>query len=642
MSTDLVIKCTEQQHKAILSEFEPDTVLGISAGPGSGKTRTIASRIAYILSEQSPHDIRPNEIAVLSLTNRSVNDIRSRLQLVLGPMALQIPVMTFHSFAGKVVGSTCLDYQVLDDDDLKRLAKLVFPERKSLSTLELRTLLKDMRRSTTKVETPSILEMFGEKQIYTHDDLLEECVRLIEDPIKIPKFAESFRVVIVDEFQDIYPAVMDMVLSMSKGRHLTLAGDPNQSIYGFLGASYDTNWEKLVKYRPSHKIVRLNKSFRSTPEVLQFASQILGPNMPEHTSVKDSCQVPSYRLSFTSQAHEHQFIHDEVSRLVDRSNGLIKPSDVAILSYTNREIDTAINYFEKRNTFGHYRLNNSPRWIQSPVSFVMQYVRTLVDPSNNFSLLWSLSNIQGVGESTLRKLALLATANETSVYDYLLESGYPKPKKMEELAQYANLIRESRLNLDQNDPDDIVVTLLELGKKLGLDKMLNIKGLTNDQLSAYRAHFHTIYETLQRAIPLASSNHTVLSYFMENYNSDALVSSSNIKTSNDNEVNFSTIHTAKGLEFPIVFVLSGNNSFKMNKIQRRIVYVGMTRASSLLYFNKLTNQFVEGIDNSTNPNFSTKPPNWTPNTITRLLGDMKRRPAQSVGQVSSKIARAIL
>ncbi|KAG7722374.1 hypothetical protein KL949_000572 [Ogataea haglerorum] len=636
---DLEIKCTEQQYTAITSDFSPDTLLGIKAGPGSGKTRTIASRIAYLLSTQSQSGMRPDDLLVLSLTNRSVNDLRARLRAVLGPMACQIPVMTFHSFAGKVVGSKYTDWNILDDDDLRRLARLVDMGRSASSMAELRSHLRDARRSTSDVAVVArIVEMFGSTRVFTHDDVLEECSSLLHSP---PKFVDNYKVVFVDEFQDVYPAVMNLVLQISKGRHLTLAGDSDQSIYGFLGASFRHNWERLMERHPKPNIVHLNQSFRSTPEVLQFANAVLGHSTPVHHSVKPPCGLPPLRLSFTSPAEEREFIYDEVTRLVDISEGAIKPSDIAILSYTNREVDSVLNYFSERGRFGLCKLNSNPRWLQSPLSFFMQYVRVLVDPRVNFPLLCSLSTVPSIGEATLRKAISLATEHDVPVYEYLHDSGYEKPKKLGMLPHYVKYIAKCRSELNQNDPDQILVTLLRMGKELGFDKVLGAEAFTKDQLLEYRLHFDTIYSTLQRAKAQKPPEHTVLSYFMENYNNDTLVTSSSIKTSNDNEVNFSTIHTAKGLEFPIVFILSGNN-YRLNDTQRRVLYVGMTRASSLLYFNKLSNQFVDGLDHAPKPLFSTRAPNWTSESVSRLLTDLGRRPLTKVHQLASKLAHAAL
>ncbi|KAG7904061.1 hypothetical protein KL935_000200 [Ogataea polymorpha] len=636
---ELEIKCTEQQYTAITSDFSPDTLLGIKAGPGSGKTRTIASRIAHLLSTQSQSGMRPDNLLVLSLTNRSVNDLRTRLRAVLGPMAVQIPVMTFHSFAGKVVGCKYTDWNILDDDDLRRLARLVDMGRSASSVAELRSHLRDARRSSNNVAVVArIMEMFGSTQVFTHDDVLEECSSLLNLP---PKFVENYKVVFVDEFQDVYPAIMNLVLQISKGRHLTLAGDSDQSIYGFLGASFKQNWERLMERHPKAKIVHLNQSFRSTPEVLQFANAVLGHSTPIHHSVKPPCGLSPLRLSFASPAEEREFIYDEVTRLVDISEGAIKPSDIAILSYTNREVDSVLKYFSERGRFGLCKLNSNPRWLQSPLSFLMQYVRVLVDPRVNFPLLCSLSTVPHIGEATLRKAVSLATEHEVPVFEYLHDSEYEKPRKLDMLPHYVNYIAKCRSKLDQNDPDQILITLLRMGKELGFDKVLSADGFTKDQLLEYRLHFDTIYNTLQRAKVQKPPEHTVLSYFMENYNNDTLVTSNSIKTSNDNEVNFSTIHTAKGLEFPIVFILSGNN-YRLNDTQRRVLYVGMTRASSLLYFNKLTNQFVDGLDHTSKPLFSTRAPNWTSESVSRLITDLGRRPLTKVHQLASKLAHATL
>ncbi|ODV88164.1 hypothetical protein CANARDRAFT_26320 [[Candida] arabinofermentans NRRL YB-2248] len=675
------IDCTDLQYDAITSDgyTKPDTLLNIVAGPGSGKTRTLCNRIAYMLSCDSPGDIKPEEILVLSMTNRSVNDLKYKLKEVLGieELVSSLQVMTFHSFAGGIINTKFDNWQIIEDEEIKRLSELV-PNMKKNSASSVKTLKEIFQKSkfidVDQYESSELYKVYnfdkasflklreligGSYSLFTYDDILVECNRILdEDP---PEFMQKYKAIIIDEFQDVYPSLADMIVKVSKGKHLTIAGDPNQSIYGFLGARVTRNWGKVLPMYEDEDVrsITLGHSFRSTPELLAISSQLIGKKLTNiHTSVKSSNLLAPVRMSFNSQDQEYEFIYNESKKLVDLSHGQIKPSDIAILSYSNREVDSIYEYFKKKGEFNLNRLNSTPRWLKTQLSFILQYIKILIDPNQNLPLLSSLSLLRGVGLSSLNSIYTNAIKKDLSMWEYLTDPQIKKPSAIEKnTKEFLQHLDHARSTINSNDPNSIILTLLEMGSKFGLKKRIHNNKLSPLQIREYENYLHSIYKSLSRTLQVKPTDQTLLKYYLNNYNSDLLLNSNTAITKiyQDDEINFSTIHTSKGLEFPVVFILSANNyNLSTDYERKKVMYVAMTRASSLLYFNKLDDQFVTSIDDSHLPTsrfagsiapqpqrltdvsnssfggntkamFDTKPPNFLkfPNLL-RLLNDMGR------------------
>ncbi|VEU22555.1 DEKNAAC103635 [Brettanomyces naardenensis] len=627
---DIEIKCTPPQKQVIVSEFsQPNTLLNVIAGPGSGKTRTLCSRIAYMMSEEGG-SLKSDEILVLSLTNRAVDDFKHKLQAIIGEQAAQeAQVMTFHSFAASVIREQYEDWQLLEDEELKRLCELVpkaANKKQSTNLSTMREIIRKARYVTPEelvnYETGDIRKRYGfdkgtflkirslvgSHNMFTYEDILFECNRILSSG-ELPEFVTNYKVIIVDEFQDVYPLLAEMIMSLSKGKHLTISGDPNQSIYGFMGATPEKNWKRIAANydNESKKLVTLSQAFRSTPELLELSSKILGQQQINiRECVKSSANLPPIRMSFDSLEDELKFVFDEIQRLETVSDGKIRYSDISVLSYTNQEVDTAYRYFKEKSKgiegMGINRLNSTPRWLRTQLSILLQYLKILIDPRQNFPLLSSLNLLHRVGLATVNSIYMKAMSEKMYVWDFLQNPELMKEARLPTfISTFVSYVEEARTSkLDPNDPNSILKILLEMGEKFGLKRKLITSKLTEQQLDEYSSCLRSIHKSLKQNVSLKPPDETLLKFYLNNYNSHVLLNpkSNFTKLYNESEVNFSTIHTAKGLEFPIVFILSPNNFNLSDYKRRRVVYVGLTRASALLYFNKLHNQYVYSIDGS--------------------------------------------
>lgn len=627
---EVEVECTPRQKDVIVSTSGPNTLLNVIAGPGSGKTRTLCSRVAYLMSEQGG-GLKNDEILILSLTNRAVDDFRHKLQGVVSQnVAENANVMTFHSFAAEVLGERFDDWQLLEDEELKRLCELVpnsKNKRHSTSVSLMREIIRKARYVTAdeidNYESGQIKKKFGfdkdtflkirslvgASHMFTYEDMLYECNKILKTG-PVPEFVAKYKVIIVDEFQDVYPLLADMIIHLSKNRHLTISGDPNQSIYGFMGAVPEKNWKAVASHYPqdSKKLITLNQAFRSTPELIQLSNMILGRtqrNIDE--CVKSSVNLAPVRMSFDDTGEEMGFMYKEIKRLVKSTHGKIHFSDIAVLSFTNQEVDIAYNYFKRRNqqagddeiTPQINRLNATPRWLKTQLSILLQYMKILIDPRQNFPLLSSLNMLHRVGLATVNSIYKRSISRKMYIWDYLNDEKLMKkdkyPKAVDEFIQY---VKHARQEMDFNDANCVMKTIVDMGTQFGLKRSLITAKLSQDQTSEYADCLNSIYKSLQDNAARKPEDESLLEFYLKNYNSHVFLNpkSNFISLYNEDKVNFSTIHTAKGLEFPIVFLLSPNNFNLSNYRMRRVVYVGLTRASALIYFNRLHNQFVTSLD----------------------------------------------
>ncbi|OWB64284.1 hypothetical protein B5S29_g5346 [[Candida] boidinii] len=676
------IKCTENQYDAIMSPYDqPNTLLNIIAPPGSGKTLTLCKKISYILSEAN---VKPEEILILSLTNRSVDDIRVKLLNTLNfDIASSMNVYTFHSFANVLLSSEIgNDWQLIDDEHLRRLNSMITlntnpitnntqgassSQTKKVYTInefkEIMNSLKEVDESKyeesliykkynfTKETFKFLKVLLGTSNIYTYDSMLEKCSYLLSnlnENENIKNLIKNYKIIIVDEFQDVYSTLTDIIIKLATDKHLIIAGDPNQSIYGFLGATRNNNWGKLLpiydngnnknnnnnnKIEKRVKTIKLNQTFRSTPEILQLSNSILNLNNNEINTVKSESNFKPIRIPFKSPIEEYKFIHSEIERLIELSLGEIKPSDIAILSYSNKDIDAIYNYFNRVGKFQLNRLNTTPRWIKTKLLFILHYLRILINPNDNFAFYSCLNLLPGIGKVSINSIYLKSLQNNISIWEYLHNDNYKKTKTISKNTfEFIEYIKNKQLNLDYNDPVEVFNTIIEMSENFGLKKDIKLSIYSKDNLNSdlklnfkineYKEFLKSIFKNLQKSKNFKNLNENLIEYFLHNYSNEYLThkiisntnttstrdndtntnnnnsnirdnSTSNVYSAyNPNEINFSTIHSAKGLEFPVVFILSNNENLIFSSEKRRVLYVGITRASSLLYWNKLDNHQV--------------------------------------------------
>lgn len=732
---NLPIFATESQAKVIEFPPEMNKILVVKAGPGSGKTSTIVKRIAYLISLGQ---LKPDEILVLSMANRSVNALKKYLINTLGEdLTNGISINTFHSFCGGLVDQYGDQYSssfkkktLMDDLSWRSFSNIFLGKSISLSgrTVEgnltppsLEKLLISVKSGNLTIpqaaykykvskEYIEALIMYLESNgMIRYHDLLVNALELMDLSLQpqvegsknlIPQL-KNYKAVIVDEFQDIHPQLLLVVKAVieyptsgfDKGdiKHLTIAGDPNQSIYEFLGSRPELI-HKIQLEIPGTEVIQLpiNESFRITPEILNAVTEIClkpaGLYDPSHElrSIRDHGYKPIIS-EHTSNRDEYAFIASEITRLICELGGLLKPSDFAILTRSNKEIEEISKFLTQTYNIKCNRFSLSALWIKSKVHILLDILNVInKGPSSDFGLLcvisildqkfgsssrvsklfnlsnkWKISTGLQTKENALEeymihqlelldiqaeKKEVTANKNKNSLYD--IKNIYKLPKYSDEvlrLKSFMDSIQSVRRDLVQNNqdlqnPTRILSSLLRVLTELGLLEYLNLpelskkrsskhpdsidaekdyKRLLRSYLQAFNKSLKYSYECYMEQNPLKRSEKLFIEYFLRSYNDE-------VPTMDREMINLSTVHTAKGLEFPVVFVagvaqnpksLSFWDSLLLDPLEThaqskaRLFYVACTRARNLLYIG-------------TNKHFDTLLPNVI-KSLTSELPNMK-------------------
>lgn len=680
---DVLLSVTDCQHQAITHPYNMGEMLRIRAGPGSGKTYTMTARIAKLLQD----GVNPREILVLSMANRSVDALRESLAAIVGEnLAGALDVSTFHSFCsglldqyGEVHGVGGAKGRVFDTQSWATLAKLF--RRKDacinkhhiegdITVRQLENLLTNIARGSTTVQegarqhniNPKYVEALvahlSENGLMRYEDLVGRALQMMEsskndylaDPERLPTRllgrVAGYKAIFVDEFQDIYPLLMTVVHLVvtypvigteGTNRHLTVAGDPNQSVYEFLGTSLRVI-DSLSEQFPRMFIldIYLNESFRCTQPILDAAvacCTATGNTLSKLHSHRSGAIKPTL-LPFSDSQTERIFIADEIARLICCLGGLVQLKDIAVLTRTNGEAVAMQKVLKDRHGFVSHKISQGNIWLKSNLQIVRDILAVISGgPGASLSLLSLLpildkNKFASFRTSRIFNLSIDAADanNPTFLEDYLFTelekiavgdkgskvySVYKNQKEsLERLANFLNQVQRDREFLQQQDhcaPVDVTNCLARFAKLPGIQEHLQAnsvgkEGSANEMLHSFNNSLHASYERYFQSSEC--KNMPFVSYFVKTCDNE-------VPPARDNVVKVSTIHSAKGLEFPIVFVAGGerahwnklleeqpeevSDEVKMANPNSRLLYVALTRARDLLYLGcaKASNHFLK-------------------------------------------------
>lgn len=582
---DYEIEVTPSQHQVIVHPIDTSSTLQVIAGPGSGKTTTLVYKIAYMIGTLGLH---PSEILVLSMTNKAVDALQSQLSALFGE-EFSMDVITFHGFCHRCViendESQGKGIQIIEEAGWRTLVQLL---RSKMSKYQLANAVESIkkdgwnqkeaeklcRRSKASVEDlKDVMDTLESTKVLIHSDIM----RAAKAFIKSGRVSLSYKVVIVDEFQDLYPDIYELVELVAKDAHLIVAGDPYQSIYKFLGSNQDVN-TSVAKFKPIDKLY-LQECFRSTPEIINASDKITMRENPSLALKEISGYKPVARM-FSDITNQYEWIVKEIIRLMEESDGIIEPKDIAILARTNMELN---DFKQVLNFYGvlDFKLSSSPPWLSNGLTHLIDYLRIMFAPETaNFSVLCTMSLMDKIGPVAVKKHHKGSLKADLSMWDYLAQL-YEKKTLTPHLVPYVERIQEVKGKIDFDDPNSMFEHLLYIGNELGLRKLVSkqIKSHADkDQITNQLLDF---FENLKLAKSYKPDDITLAEHFLKKYQEVLPIS----KTKKC--VNLSTIHSAKGLEFPIVFVLGSPSGDEYKVEARNLNYVAMTRAKSLLYINTM-------------------------------------------------------
>lgn len=598
-----------QQRKAAETLEGPVLIL---AGAGSGKTRALTYRIANLID----HGIKPWHILAITFTNKAAKEMRERVSALVGDSAEDIWVSTFHSMCARILrrdieklGYT-RSFTIYDDDDqttvLKELYKQLNIDDKMLPLKEVKGKISDAKdkllspdewfnQSPKDFRSQQIYDLYHAYEVKLRssnaldfDDLLIRTLELFADhPPVLQSYRDRFRYVHVDEYQDTNFAQYSLIkLITSESRNLCVVGDDDQSIYGWRGADIRNILDFEKDYHDA-TVIKLEQNYRSTANILDAANQIIAHNqgrMEKMLWTESDAGDPIKLFCAGDEREEAAWICDRTQQL--RLNGQAEYGDIAILYRTNSQSRVLEEMLVRAGI--PYRVYGGLRFYdRKEVKDIIAYLRTIVNPSDDVSLRRIINNPKrSIGDSTIAELVRHAADNQMPLYSALMdvpESLSARPKKC--VSEFGELMNELVLSLEDMGVSEFVNYVIQ---RTGLKAQYE-----RDQSEEGQNRVENIDEFLgavaeyEKTAPSPS-----LSDYLENV---ALVSDLDNANFANNVVTMMTIHSAKGLEFPVVFMTgleegifpSGRNVNDEEKLEeeRRLCYVAVTRAQKLLHIS---------------------------------------------------------
>ena len=609
-----------EQQQAVQHTEGPLLIL---AGAGSGKTKVLTVRIAYLLAQ----GVNPYEILAITFTNKAAKEMKSRVEGLVGDVANRIWLSTFHSFCAKFLrfeldnflgyNSNFTIYDTSDsqvvikaalkalnlDDKYYPVGAMISAISDAKNKLMFASDYRKQARDFYQQKVADVYEYY-ERELRKNnaldfDDLLLVAVKLLQSNAAVlEKYSKRFKYVMIDEYQDTNHAqyLLAYLLS-SHWKNIAVGGDADQSIYAWRGADIQ-NILDFEKDYPNCTSIKLEQNYRSTKIILDAANAVIDNNegRPEKNLWTDKVEGAKIQ-HFTAQSEHEEaaFIGDTIVKKHDIHG--VPYGDMAILYRTNAQSRVLEEALIKR-ALPYTMVGGTKFYDRKEIKDVLAYLRVLYNPFDDLSLL-RIINVpkRSIGATTVSKLQDYARENGTSLFMTLTQLHLVdtiKGKTKEKLEEFGILIFTLVAEMDDKSVLDILEAILD---RTGYLAQLEESTDPQDQARA-----ENIGELLSVAKDFQDTNPTgTVEDFLEQV---ALVNDVDSFEQEESKVTLMTLHAAKGLEFPIVFLggleegLFPHSRTLMNpeeiEEERRLAYVGITRAEKELYISNATTRTVFG------------------------------------------------
>ena len=609
-----------EQQQAVQHTEGPLLIL---AGAGSGKTKVLTVRIAYLLAQ----GVNPYEILAITFTNKAAKEMKSRVEGLVGDVANRIWLSTFHSFCAKFLrfeldnflgyNSNFTIYDTADsqvvikaalkalnlDDKYYPVGAMISAISDAKNKLMFASDYRKQARDFYQQKVADVYEYY-ERELRKNnaldfDDLLLVAVKLLQSNAAVlDKYSKRFKYVMIDEYQDTNHAqyLLAYLLS-SHWKNIVVVGDADQSIYAWRGADIQ-NILDFEKDYPNCTSIKLEQNYRSTKIILDAANAVIDNNegRPEKNLWTDKVEGAKIQ-HFTAQSEHEEaaFIGDTIVKKHDIHG--VPYGDMAILYRTNAQSRVLEEALIKR-ALPYTMVGGTKFYDRKEIKDVLAYLRVLYNPFDDLSLL-RIINVpkRSIGATTVSKLQDYARENGTSLFMTLTQLHLVdtiKGKTKEKLEEFGILIFTLVAEMDDKSVLDILEAILD---RTGYLAQLEESTDPQDQARA-----ENIGELLSVAKDFQDTNPTgTVEDFLEQV---ALVNDVDSFEQEESKVTLMTLHAAKGLEFPIVFLggleegLFPHSRTLMNpeeiEEERRLAYVGITRAEKELYISNATTRTVFG------------------------------------------------
>lgn len=610
----------EQQQEAVFCTEGPLLLL---AGAGSGKTRVLTHRIAYLMDQ----GVNPYHIMAITFTNKAAKEMRERVDDLVGFGAEHIWVSTFHSTCVRILrrhidklgyGNS---FTIYDADDQKSLIKQICKQYKiDTKMMPERKIINEISSAKDEFMTPSEYETrhqydFKKKkiaQIYKEyqkqlkannaldfDDLIFKTVELFQfHPEVLDYYQERFRYIMVDEYQDTNTIQFQLVSMLArKYQNLCVVGDDDQSIYKFRGANVKNilNFENVF---PEAVTIKLEQNYRSTKNILNAANEVIKHNKGRKTKKLWTENEEGNLIEFHQYGTEYEEARKIIHEIEDLSKEGYDYKNMAILYRTNAQSRVFEESFMIKNI--PYRIVGGTNFYQrKEVKDILSYLK-VVDNGLDDLAVRRIINVprRGIGAATIEKINVYAVEHNVSFLDACFSSdsidtlGNAKKK----INGFADLIREFRRKMQEG-------SLEELFKYI-TDETGYIANLKAEETEEAEGRIENINELLNKVVTYEQeAEEASLSELLEEI---ALVADIDNLEDSDNRVVLMTLHSAKGLEFPYVFICGMEDGIFPSYMtvmseddddmeeERRLCYVGITRAKKKLYLSAAKRRMMQG------------------------------------------------
>lgn len=616
----------DKQAEAVQTTEGP---LLIMAGAGSGKTRVLTHRIAYLIDEKY---VNPWNILAITFTNKAAREMRERA-LALSPATKDTLIATFHSMCVRILRREAdhigynRNFTIVDPGEqrtlMKRIVKALnldpnkWSERSILATISnaKNDLLderayelgaSDLYSQTVARCYKAYQEELRRSEAMDFDDLIMMTLRLFDqNPDVLAYYQQRYQYIHVDEYQDTNHAQYQLVtLLASRFKNICVVGDADQSIYGWRGADMQ-NILDFEKDYPDAKVVLLEENYRSTKKILQAANEVIQHNRHRRpkklwTQNADGEQIVYYRAN--DERDEAVFVASTISNMCLELGKSFK--DFAVLYRTNAQSRTIEEALLKSN-IPYTMVGGTKFYSRKEIRDVIAYLTVVANPSDNLSFERIVNEPKrGVGPGTLDKLRQFAYGQGQSLLEAAssLEQSPLKGKAAQAMLALASLLSDLRADLDQLSITALAEALLE---KTGYLDMLRVQNTLESQARIENIEeFLSVTKSFDDLSAQRQEHEAGIDRLGRFLNDLALIADSDDGNAETAEVTLMTLHAAKGLEFPVVFLIGMEEGvFPLARAaedqdeleeERRLAYVGITRAEECLFLTNANTRTLFG------------------------------------------------
>ena len=615
---EIIQGLNNKQKEAVLATEGPCLVI---AGAGSGKTKVLTHKIAYDIA----NGVKPWNILAITFTNKAANEMKERIEKLIGDDAKDVWMGTYHSICVRILRRYIdrigykSDFVIFDTSDQRTLVKeclktlkvddKLFTDRAVLSEisngknemLEPKAYSVKYAGDFRKEKIAEIYELYQSKlrenNAIDFDDIINFTIKILtENPDVLEYYTEKFQYILVDEYQDTNKAQFTLVsLFASRYGNITAVGDNDQGIYSFRGADIKNilNFEKDF---PGTKIIKLEQNYRCTGNILKAANAVIKHNENKYEknlwTENDEGQIPCIYCG-EDEYDEGRYIVEQINHL--RTEEYYKYSDFTVLYRMNAQ-SRAIEDILMREQIPYKVIGGLKFYERKEIKDIIAYLRLIHNTADNLSLRRIINEPKrGIGKTSLDKIQEISDKTGISMYEIIKNAQeYELNRVYLSSRDFINQIEELRNKKDELKISDLIKETL---KSTGYTKAL-------EQENSVEAE--TRIENLEEFLTVAiefeeQSADNTLAEFLEN-----ITLSSDIDNLEDQEdsVTLMTLHSAKGLEFPVVFLVGmeegifpGYKSIgepKELEEERRLFYVGITRAKQYLYLTCAKHRTIFG------------------------------------------------